>query len=120
MVSNQDMTSSRINNYAQLERRRVVQTFGIEYETPVETLRAIPDMIRDIIADIEHMTFDRAHFHGLGAYSLDFEVVYHIESSNYEMYMNARQAFNLALMETFGQQGINFAYPTQIEYRRGV
>jgi small-conductance mechanosensitive channel len=57
--------------------------------------------------------FDRAHFKAYGASSLDFEVVYIVQTADYGVYMDIQQAINIALFERFEQEGIGFAYPTQ-------
>ena len=50
------------------------------------------------------------------ASSLDFEVIYFIESGDYSVYMNAQQEINLKIKEVFAKEGIEMAYPTQTLY----
>lgn len=111
--SNSDLTKSRIHNFKRMNRRRIVFTLGIVYNTSFEKLEQIPNLIRDIITIQEHATFDRAHFAKYGAYSLDYEIVYFVESSDYIEFMNIQQAINLKIFKTFAEKGIEFAYPTQ-------
>ena len=42
VFSNSDLLNSRIHNFQQMERRRVVLKFGVTYQTPMEKLQAIP------------------------------------------------------------------------------
>jgi len=44
---------------------------------------------------------------------LDFEVVYYLNSSDYNKYMDTQQEINLAIKEKFEKESIKFAYPTQ-------
>ena len=62
---------------------------------------------------IENVRFERSHFSDFGAYSLDFETVYHVNTRDYMVYMDVHQQINYALFERFGAEGIEFAYPTQ-------
>jgi small-conductance mechanosensitive channel len=57
--------------------------------------------------------FDRAHFAKYGPYSLDFEVVYYVQSPDFGRYMDAQQAINFRIHEAFEALGVEFAYPTQ-------
>lgn len=111
--SNSDLTKSRIHNFKRMDRRRIVFSLGIIYNTSPEKLEQIPVIIKDIITAQEGVTFDRAHFATFGAYSLNFEVVYFIESADYMQYMNTQQEINLNIFKAFAKEGIEFAYPTQ-------
>jgi small-conductance mechanosensitive channel len=116
VFSNNDLLQSRIRNYRRMERRRIVFTFGVAYETPHVKLAAIPGMIREIIEADERTRFDRAHFHKYGDYSLIFEVVYHVLTADYGVYMDVQQSINLQIFQKFEQEQITFAYPTQTLY----
>jgi small-conductance mechanosensitive channel len=76
-------------------------------------LARIPDLIQGIIEAQDLATFDRSHFQGYGDSSLNFETAYYVESPDYKIYMDVRQAVNLAIHERFHDEGIEFAYPTQ-------
>lgn len=113
VFSNSDLTKSRIHNFKRMERRRVVFTLGIVYETTPEKLQEIPKLIEQIISGTDSATFDRAHFAKFGSYSLDFEVVYFVESAEYLTYMNVQQNINLKIFKVLTEAGVGFAYPTQ-------
>ncbi len=113
IFSNADLTDSRVRNYQVMEKRRVVFRFGVTYQTPLERLREIPDLVAGIIKGTEGTSFDRAHFFNYGDSALVFEVVYFVLSSDYNRYMDIQQAINFSLKEAFEQRGIEFAYPTQ-------
>lgn len=111
--SNSDLTKSRIHNFKRMNRRRVVFSLAVVYNTKPEMLEGIPSLVEQIIRTQQLATFDRAHFATFGAYSLNFEVVYFIESSEYVDYMNVQQEINLKIFKAFAAEGIEFAYPTQ-------
>lgn len=116
VIANQDLTSARIQNFRKLRERRAPFTFGILYETPLEKVKKVPAIVQEIIETIEGARFDRVHFTTLGASSLDFEAVYYVLSDNYSAYLDIQQQINLALMEAFAKEKIEFAYPTQTLY----
>ncbi len=116
VFSNTDLTSSRIQNFKKMEQRRVPFTIGVTYQTPSAKLKKIPGMIRGIIEGIESTKFDRAHFKAYGDFSLNFEIVYYVFGSDYNVYMDIQQRINVAIYEAFEKEGIEFAYPTQTLY----
>lgn len=116
IIANADLTSSRIRNFKRMKERRIVFKFGVVYDTSPEQLKIITTLIEKIINETEHARLDRAHFAGYGDFSLNFEVVYFIDSNDYTEYMNAQQQINLNIKTEFARHNIQFAYPTQINY----
>ncbi|MDK2949084.1 MAG: hypothetical protein PWQ56_249 [Patescibacteria group bacterium] len=118
VVSNKDLTSSVIKNFKRMKERRVVFSFGVTYDTSAKKLRKIPKIIENIIKEIEMAREDRIHFKEFGDFSLNFEVSFYVESSDYEDYMNIRQEINLKMVEAFKKEEIEFAFPTQTIYSK--
>jgi small-conductance mechanosensitive channel len=116
IFSNSDLTNSRVRNYKRMQKRRVVFKFGVVYQTSLDTVKQIPDLIKAIITNIEDTIFDRAHFFAYGDSSLTFEVVYYVQGADYNKYMDIQQEINFAIKKTFEDKGIEFAYPTQTVY----
>lgn len=113
VVSNQELTTSRIQNFQRMDRRRVVVSIGVAYETEQNQLKAIPEYIKNIIVKTKMAEFDRCHFSEYGDSSLNFEIVFYVESSDYNTYMDIRQKINYEIFEKFAKEKIEFAYPTQ-------
>ena len=113
VFSNSDLTNSRLHNYKKLQIRRIVFTIGVVYETPYEKAKMIPDLLKKVVESDPLATFDRAHFLAFGDFSLKFEIVYFVQSPEYNDYMNVQQSINFNIMKEFQQHGIEFAYPTQ-------
>ncbi|MBL7851987.1 MAG: mechanosensitive ion channel family protein [Cyclobacteriaceae bacterium] len=113
VLSNSNLTSSRVHNFKRMDERRIVFTLGIVYETPLEKVKEVAPILRSIIEEQPKTRFDRAHFAAFGSYSLNFEVVYFVNSAAYNEYMDIQQAVNFRILEEFEKRGIAFAYPTQ-------
>ena len=120
IIANTDLTGSRIRNFKRMRQRRIVFKFGVVYDTGVKKLAQIPVLIEEIINNTDNATFDRAHFSGYGEYSLDFEVVYYINTSDYNAYMDAQQQINLKIKTEFVKQNLEFAYPTTVNYFNNI
>jgi small-conductance mechanosensitive channel len=118
-LSNTALTSARLHNFKRMTRRRVFAKIGVTYDTPVTALRKIPSVMERIARDVGGVTFGRAHFATFGESALIFELVYYVESADYNVLMDRQQDVNLRLAEEFTARGINFAYPTQTIYLAG-
>jgi small-conductance mechanosensitive channel len=113
VFSNSDLLSSRVRNFKRMQERRIVFPVGVTYDTPASKLRAIPGIIEEAVGAQERARFDRSHFKAFGDFSLDFETVYYVTVPDYAAYMDVQQEVNLALVDAFSQDGIEFAFPTQ-------
>jgi small-conductance mechanosensitive channel len=113
VIPNQELTSAQINNYKKMERRRVQFSFGVVYDTSAEKLEKALGITKEIVDKIELAELDRVHFKEYGEFSLNFEVVYYVDTSDYNKYMDIQQEINLSLKKRFEKEGISFAYPTQ-------
>lgn len=113
VISNAVLTSSSVRNFKKMRRRRIVFTFGVIYATSSEKLKKIPAMVEKIIEKNELAKVDRIHFVEFGDFSLNFEVVYYLNSRDYAKYMDVQQNINLAIKAAFEKEGIDMAFPTQ-------
>jgi small-conductance mechanosensitive channel len=119
VFSNADLLKSRLQNMTRLESRRAAFTVSVTYDTPAATLRAIPAMLADIVKAQPKVRLDRAHFTGVGASSMNFEVVYFFDSPDYVAFMDVQQEIWLRIVERFDAEKIEYAYPTQTLQVRG-
>lgn len=116
VVSNAELTSTRVQNFKKMQERRATFSFGILYETPREKVEKVPQMVRDVFTGTKGARLDRVHFTSFGDSALIFEVVYYVESADYAEYLNIQHTVNLNLMKMFEEEEIEFAYPTQTLY----
>lgn len=116
VLSNKDMLESRIRNYKRMWERRVVQKFGVSYETTADQLEAIPKWVTEMIAQYPDLRLDRVHFFNYGTTSLDFELVFYVRSPEYNVYMDLQQKLLLDIRRRFAQEKIAFALPVQRLY----
>lgn len=119
IVPNSEISKSVIQNYKRLDRRRIVFSIGVVYYTPSIKLRNIPGMISNIIATQENAQLDRVHFKSFGDFSINYEIVYYINSADYVLYMSTQQSICLTIFEIFEKENIEFAFPTQTIFMAG-
>lgn len=114
IISNKQLLDKEVRNITQREHRRVAFVLGVTYETPVETLRRIPDILKEIVEGAGEQ-FAQAGFTAFGASSLDFLLEFDT-ASDFHSFFAGRHAVGLAIMERFNAEGIALAYPTQTTY----
>lgn len=113
VIGNSNLTASRIHNYKRQQQRRIVFTIDIAYETPLEKLRELPTLLKAIVLEQPQAIFDRAHFAVYKEWSLRFEIVYIVKSSDYNTYMDIQQEINFRIYGLLTDMEIRFAIPTQ-------
>ena len=116
VMNNSALTNATILNFADMSNRRMIYALGVTYDTTVDQMKAIPAMVEAIINEIPNTNFNRCHFTEFGDSSLNFELVYYIDTRDYTIALNAQQAINLGIMESFAREGIEFAFPSQTLY----
>ncbi|MEB3306779.1 MAG: mechanosensitive ion channel family protein [Cyanobacteriota bacterium] len=113
VMSNSTLAGSVISNYGDMQERRLIYRLGVTYDTDADTLKGIPELLREVVESNPDARFDRCHFVEFNASSLDFELVYYVCSSDYTRAMDAQQAINLEIVRCFARNEISFAFPTR-------
>jgi small-conductance mechanosensitive channel len=111
VCSNAEILKKTIHNYKRMSTRRVLFNFGVSYATSPDQLEQIPQMIKALVEKFENARFDRAHFKGFGSTTLDFEVVYILDTGDFNLYMDIQQSLNLSIMRELKNLGVEFALP---------
>jgi small-conductance mechanosensitive channel len=106
---NSDLLQSRIRNTTRQFDRRVVFNIVVNFTTPTEKLAALAAELANIVRRRERVRFDRAHFLAVTDAGFQFEIVYFVDSPNFNLYMDIQQAINLELVEYLRRAEIPFA-----------
>ncbi|NLZ76437.1 MAG: mechanosensitive ion channel family protein [Spirochaetales bacterium] len=115
IVANKDLTASRIHNYKRMEKRLLVATYNIPFDTPYEKLEKIPSLIAQVVSSIktfEGITLDRSHFKTIGKATYEFESAFYVPSPGYIDLLNVQNEMNYKMVKLFEEEGIRFAVPT--------
>jgi small-conductance mechanosensitive channel len=120
VLSNSDMLQSRIRNFRRQRDRRVAFSVGVTYQTPPGVLELLPGEVARIIAGLPQARFERCHLKTLGAFSLDYEIVYWVLSPDTDAFMDLQQRINFALLRRFAELRVEFAYPTQTLFAQEI
>ena len=120
IVSNAELLKIRIHNFGRIPRRRGQILVGVVFDTSIEQLKKIPQLVQEIIESETKVTFERAHLKQIADWSLNFEIVYFVESGDYLDFVKAEQNINLKILEVFSREKIEFAFPTRTVLQRDL
>jgi small-conductance mechanosensitive channel len=116
VISNTNLLGKELHNMARLNRRRILQNFGIVYQTPVELCERIPAIVKEVVESVEKCSFLRCGMVAYGASSLDYAFEFDVKSEVWQKVFDARSHVLVALLRRFNEEGIVFAYPTQTSF----
>ena len=119
VMNNSALISGTIYNFADMSQRRMIYKIGVAYKTSVDLMQEIPTLIENIVNAVEHTDFNRCHFTEFADSSLNFELVYYIDTRDYTIALNAQQEINLNILKAFAERGVEIAFPTQTIYLEG-
>ncbi|PCG18779.1 mechanosensitive ion channel family protein [Brachyspira sp. G79] len=115
LISNTNLLASRIQNYRILEKRRQYMMLGVEYSTPLEKLKVIPDILKTII-ETNNTEFVSARFIEFADSSLNFEVIYYVNTADYNEFVRVVEDINYKIIDEFNKLGVGFAFPSRTLY----
>ncbi|MCY1340211.1 Low conductance mechanosensitive channel YnaI [compost metagenome] len=113
VCSNTELLKQTLHNYKRMNTRRIVFQFGISYRTSADQAKAVAELVREIIGKQSDAKFDRAHLFSFEESRLLYEVVYIMQTADYNRYMDVQQAINLQLLSGLEALGVEFAFPVR-------
>ncbi len=114
-VPNAMFTTTAVNNWSRMQKRRLKMTVGLTYGTTAAQMEQAVERVRGIIAAEERFdkSFSLVTFDNMGAYSLDIFIYCFTITTNWADYLAVKQDFLLAIMRSMEELGLSFAFPTQ-------
>ncbi len=112
IFSNSELLKSRIRNYQRMPERRVVVKIGVEYHTPVEELRKLPELFRKCL-EKNGLRMERANLINLGDSALEFEICYWVKGKDADEYFLQQHHFFLDVLTELQNKKIGVAFPTR-------
>jgi small-conductance mechanosensitive channel len=86
-------------------------TISFMPHTTADQVARLPEEIRAIVAAEPQATFDRAHAVRFGLASIDFELVFWMETADFGLFAQARHDIIVALLRRCAELGIDIAPP---------
>lgn len=120
-IPNATFTTSPINNWSKMKKRRIKLTVGLTYDTSPDKMRQAVEGIREIIRNDDrlHQDFFLVNFFDFGPSSLDIFCYLFTRTTNWAEHMQIREEFMLRVMEAMQGLGLSFAFPTTTVHLAG-
>jgi MscS family membrane protein len=114
-LPNAKLAEAKIDNLGARRKRRVLATFSLTYDTPVERIEAFVEGTRAIIWASDKTQKDKfeVHLNQLGSSSLDVLVHCYIETSDWREELTVRHDILLEILRLAEAVGVRFAFPTR-------
>lgn len=121
-IPNGELVNKCIQNISKRPYIRRICNVTITYDTPPEKIERAVEILREVLDHHEGMDEEfpaRVFFNDFNSASLNIIVIYWYHPPAYWDYLAFCQKFNLEVFRRFGEEGIEFAFPTQTLYLAG-
>lgn len=116
VMANTKLLEREIHNFTVGRSRRSSLPFGLVYQTTPDELEKVPSIAKGIVESRKGCTFVRCAILRFGASSVDFELLFDSRSTDLNKVAADRTAVALAVLRSFAEHGLEFAYPTQTTF----
>ena len=116
-VPNKNMISAELDNLGKRKVRRARFYIGLTYDTTIDQMKKVVREIETLIN--EHPKTDqegRVKFQEFGASSLDIMVLYYVNSTKWDDFINVKEDINFKIMEIVKNNDCEFAFPSTTVY----
>jgi small-conductance mechanosensitive channel len=116
VMSNTKLLEREIRNFAGGRSRRSQLPFGLIYQTSPEQLEKVVSLAKAAVESRKGCTFVRCAILGFGPSSIDFELLFDSRTTDLNKLAADRTAVALAVLRSFAEHKLEFAYPTQTTF----
>ncbi|NRA12567.1 MAG: mechanosensitive ion channel family protein [Crocinitomicaceae bacterium] len=118
-IPNGQFSDNSVENVTNEPTRKVVVNLGLTYETDPDNMTQAMDILKDIVAKNSKLTGDvLVSFNSWGDFSMGILFIYYIKSGS--DILDAQTEVNMEILRQFNAAGLDFAYPTQMQYNKDL
>jgi small-conductance mechanosensitive channel len=115
IISNSKLLEKEITNFTDLHFRRTTFVLSLVYHTAPAKLDALPGQLETLV-NAHGGEFVRSGFVTFSASSIDIQLVFDVQTTDYNEVFIGRHKIGLAILELFASEDLSFAYPTQTTF----
>lgn len=115
VCANSEMTRGILVNQGLIRSKPVILGIGVEYATPFQQIKRVPELMREVVESIPNCTYERCVASSMGSANLNFQLIALINWKEGELvqFMETRSVLIIAVLERLAQEKIAGAYPTE-------
>lgn len=118
-LPNAHFSDEAVENVTKEPSRKVVVNLGLTYETSPEKMERALEILEDITNKNENLEEDRlVCFNNWGDFSMGILYIYYIKPTS--DIFKTQTEINMSILRQFNAEGLDFAYPTQMIYKKEV
>lgn len=111
IVGNAYLIDKEMFNLARLDRRRMILSIALPFDTPDTAAEQVPDMLREIVSSVPKCAVVRAGLTGITSAGLQYELQFDVKSAIYNEVFDARTKVCVGILRRFHGAGLAFATP---------
>ena len=115
IIGNTQLLAQEVTNYVGRMMTQFKVPVGVVYQTDPAVAAELPALMQAEVERAGHR-FVRSAFTGFGPSSIDFELLFDVDTGDAAEAHLAHQDVALGILKTFNERGIEFAYPTQTTF----
>jgi len=116
-IPNGQFSDNAVENVTKEPTRKVVVNLGLTYDTTPDNMEKAMKMLEDIVSENPKLTNESLiSFNSWGDFSMGILFIYYIRET--DDILSAQSEVNLAVLRQFNEAGLEFAYPTQMIYKK--
>jgi small-conductance mechanosensitive channel len=116
IMANTKLLEREIHNFAEGRTRRAQLPFGLVYQTQPDQLEKVMPLAKAAVESRKGCAFVRCSITAFGASSIDFDLIFDCRSTDANKVASDRTAVAIAVLRSFADHGLQFAYPTQTTF----
>ena len=116
VMANTKLLERQIHNFAGGRTRRCSLPFGLVYQTQPDDLEKVHSLAKAAVEARKGCKLVRCALLAFGPSSIDFELIFDVGSTDQNKVAGDRAAVALAILRSFAEHGLKFAYPTQTTF----
>ena len=116
VMANTKLLERELHNFNEGRSRRSSLPFGLVYQTSPDELEKVMSLAKAAVESRKGCSFVRCAILGFGASSIDFELLFDSRSTDANKVAADRTAVALAVLRSFAEHKLEFAYPAQTTF----
>ncbi len=108
IISNKDLSNSRIKNLSRVGRRKVRMEIVLDKKYPKKKLEKVPEFLKEIVLQIPKTKYYSAYLKEVRDDAFVYELEYDVMKMSYKEFISVQNAVNLDLLDTFKVGSVDF------------
>jgi small-conductance mechanosensitive channel len=110
-VPNQKLLEGVVRNHSRMLERRVSTLLSVHHTTPAAALAAVPTIVAAAVGESKLTRFERASLKRAVTGAFEFEIVYCVESADYDVYARVNHDVWMSIVGGLETRRISIAIP---------